>query len=234
MSEIIKDYKSIIPACDVNKDKYEEIIRETHKIPEVGAYKISASLALSVGLPRLVDIARRYTEKPLIYDHQKAGTDIPKTGKEFTATVKKCGINAIIIFPLSGPKTQTAWIQSAQEVDLPVIAGGHMTHEGFLRTDGGYIDDDAIEKMYTNSAFLGVTDYVVPGNKPDVIKRIRSVLLANKIEPVFYAPGFISQGGSISEAALVAGPRWHAIVGRAIYESRDIKKAALSLITHLG
>lgn len=233
MSQIIGIDRSIIPACDVNKSKYEEIVRETHDIPQVGAYKISAALGLSVGLPTLVEIARRYTEKPLIYDHQKAGTDIPDTGEKFAAMLKNCGVDAMILFPLAGPATQTAWIQSAQKVNLPVIVGGHMTHERFLASEGGYIEDTAVEKMYTNSAFHGVTDYVVPGNKPQIIGKIRDLLLASKIDPVFYAPGFISQGGSISEAASVAGPRWHAIVGRAIYEARDIQKAALSLITHL-
>jgi orotidine-5'-phosphate decarboxylase len=108
-----------------------------------------------------------------------------------------------------------------------------MTHERFLASEGGYIDDAAIEKMYTTSAFNGVSDYVVPGNKPDAIKKIRNLLLEHKVSPTFYAPGFISQGGIINEAAAVAGPRWHAIVGRAIYESRDIQKAVQSLIVNL-
>ena len=78
-----------------------------------------------------------------------------------------------------------------------------------------------------------MVDYVVPGNKTEAIHKIRSLLTSNKVEPVFYAPGFISQGGNISEAAKVAGARWHAIVGRAIYEAGDVRKAALSLIKHL-
>ncbi|MBI4548309.1 MAG: orotidine 5'-phosphate decarboxylase [Ignavibacteriae bacterium] len=233
MAEIINIDRSIIPACDVNKEKFEDIVRETRDITQIGAYKLSAALGLSVGLPTLVNIARRHTNKPLIYDHQKAGTDIPDTGKDFATMLRDCGIDAMIIFPLAGPATQTAWIQSAQEVNLPVISGGHMTHERFLASEGGYIEDAAIEKMYTNSASLGVTDYVVPGNKPEVIKRIREILIASKVDPVFYAPGFITQGGSISEAALVAGPKWHAIVGRAIYEARDIQKVAMSLVGHL-
>lgn len=233
MTDIIKVDRSIIPACDVERDRYEEIIRETHDIPQVGAYKIGAALGLSVGLPTLVEIARRYTNKPLIYDHQKAGTDIPDTGKEFAATLKKYGIAAMILFPLAGPATQTAWIQSAQEVDLPIIVGGYMTHERFCVSEGGYIDDAAIEKIYSNAAFHDVTDYVVPGNKPRVIQEIRNLLLASRVEPVFYAPGFISQGGIISEAASVAGPRWHAIVGRAIYGAHDVRRATLSLTTYL-
>lgn len=233
MQKIINIERSIIPACDVDKERFEEIVRETADIPQVGAYKISATLGLSVGLPVLVDIARRYTNKPLIYDHQKAGTDIPDTGQNFTEKIKHFGIDALIIFPLAGPATQTAWIQSAQKVDLPVIVGGYMTHERFLASEGGYIDDGAIQKIYSNAAFLGVSHYVVPGNKPQVIQETRSLLLKQKIEPVFYAPGFIAQGGSITEAANVAGPHWHAIVGRAIYEAPDIRKAVESLIKHI-
>ena len=225
--------RTIIPACDVELDKFEELIEVTANIEKVGAYKIGFSLALQYGLPKIVNIVRKYTAKPIIYDHQKAGTDIPDTGNEFVKTVKEAGIDAIIIFPLAGPATQTAWIHSAQMINLPVIVGGYMTHERFLSSEGGYIDDTAIEKIYSNAGSLGVNHFVVPGNKPNVIKETRSLLLKLKIEPVFYAPGFISQGGDISEAANVAGPHWHAIVGRAIYEARDIAQAAESLIKHI-
>lgn len=233
MSDIIGIDRSIIPACDVKIDKYEQIIRETSNIPLVGGYKVGTALALSVGLRAIVEIARKYTNKPLIYDHQKAANDIPDTGKEFAAVVKESGINAVILFPLAGPATQTAWIQSAQELGLKVIVGGYMTHERFLVSEGGYVADAAVDKIYSNSTYQGISDYVVPGNKPEIIQRLRSLLLEKGVDPVLYAPGFISQGGTLSEAALVAGPRWHAIVGRAIYEARDIYKATLSLTSHL-
>lgn len=231
---LISTDRSIIPACDVDVGRFEEIVRATADIPQVGAYKIGAALGLSVGLRPLVDIARRYTQKPLIYDHQKAGTDIPETGRLFTQTVKDCGIDALIIFPLTGPASQTAWIQSAQDAKLPVIVGGHMTHERFLVSDGGYIDDAAVDRIYNTSAVHGVSDYVVPGNKPEVIKHLRALLLSRGVDPVFYAPGFIAQGGTISDAARVAGTRWHAIVGRALYEAQDIRRTALALIKNLG
>lgn len=233
MGKIISQNRSIIPACDVDKVRYEEIIKETCDIPQIGAYKISAVLAITEGMESLVEIAKKYTNKPLIYDHQKAGTDIPATGKSFTSELKKIGINALIIFPLSGPATQAEWIRSAQEVELPIIVGGYMTHERFVVSDGGYIDDNAAEKIYTNAAFQNITDYVVPGNKPAIIKKIKNILTENNIDPIFYAPGFIAQGGQISEAAKEAGLRWHAIVGRAIYESQDIQKVVDRLIQHL-
>lgn len=229
MARIISTDRSIIPACDVTMARYEEILKHTACMPQVGAYKLGASLALSEGLPRLVETARRYTSKPLIYDHQKACTDIPDTGLEFLKTLKRSGVDAIIFFPLSGPATQSSWIAAARDVGLPVIAGGHMTHEMFLLSQGGYIDDSSVEKMYEMSASLGIKDFVVPGNKPSVIANVRRLLAKHGMIPVFYAPGFISQGGKLSDAAVEAGPNWHAIVGRAIYEAKDIHSAVLSI-----
>jgi hypothetical protein len=106
MQRIIQRDRSIIPACDVDLKRFEEIVKATRDLPKVGAYKISAALALSSGLPEVIRIARKHTDKPLIYDHQKAGTDIPETGKVFAQTLKACGVDALIIFPLSGPATR--------------------------------------------------------------------------------------------------------------------------------
>jgi len=147
--------------------------------------------------------------------------------------LKESGIDALIIFPLSGPASQLAWINYAKDVELPIIGGGYMTHKSFVVSDGGYINDDSPEKMYTISAQNGVTDFVVPGNKPDVIINIKNVLINLGISPIFYSPGFVSQGGSISDAALAAGDNWHAIIGRAIYESSDIKNTVINLSSQL-
>jgi orotidine-5'-phosphate decarboxylase len=49
----------------------------------------------------------------------------------------------------------------------------------------------------------------------------------------FFAPGFVAQGGEITEAAKAAGKFWHAIVGRAIYEAEDIRKAAEEMTSKL-
>ena len=54
-----------------------------------------------------------------------------------------------------------------------------------------------------------------------------AVVEAEGASPVFYAPGFIAQGGKISDAAKAAGERFHGIVGRGVYEAKDINKAAI-------
>ncbi|HLD00350.1 MAG TPA: orotidine 5'-phosphate decarboxylase / HUMPS family protein [Candidatus Nanoarchaeia archaeon] len=233
MGIISQRERSIIPACDVPLDLYEKIVRDTADIEGVGAYKIGFELGLGYGLPRIVELTRKYNKKPIIYDHQKAGTDIPDTGKNFARTMKNAGVDAVIFFPQSGPETEKAWIEAAFEQDLGVIIGGLMTHPKYVRSEGGYLADEAIMEMYLNAAELGVSDFVVPGNRPEDIRKIKKTLEQRGVSPTFYAPGFVAQGGSISEAAKVAGNSWHAIVGRGIYTAEDIRKAALEHTSQL-
>jgi len=233
MGKIIRVDKSIIPACDVPLNTYEEIVRETADIERIGGYKIGFSLALKYGLPKIVEITRRYTDKPIIYDHQKAGTDIPDTGPMFMRVCKDAGIDAVILFPQAGPETEKVWIRSAFDHGLGVIVGGLMTHPKYIRSEGGYIRDEAIMEMYSLAAELGVTNFVVPGNKPEVIGRIKRMLEDKGVSPIFYAPGFVAQGGDISEVSKVIGNSWHAFVGRGIYQAKDVRQTVLELISKL-
>ncbi len=226
---IISQPKSIIPACDCEVEKYEALIKATAGLPGVGGYKLGFAIALSIGLPRAVEIARRYTDKPLIYDHQKAGSDIPDTGKAFARVCREAGINAVILFPQAGPETERAWVDFARNEELDVIVGGLMTHKKYVRSDGGYIADEAIIEMYELAAGLGVNDYVVPGNNPVAIRKIRVMLEREHSHPVFYSPGFIAQGGDVKAAIEAAGEHYHAIVGRAIYGAPDMRAAAEEL-----
>lgn len=223
---ILEQNRSIIPACDVTPEKYEELIQMTHDLPGIGAYKIGFMLGLSIGLPKAVEIARRYTQKPLIYDHQKAGTDIPDTGVSFAKTCKEAGIDAVIFFPQAGPETERAWIEAAKEQGLGVIVGGVMTHKAYTLSDGGWIDDRAIDKIYLTAAQAGVLDFVVPATKLDMVRHIRRVLTDQGVDASFYAPGIGAQGGDYAKIAETAGPKFHAIVGRALYGSKDMRAAA--------
>lgn len=229
MSKIIPQDRSLVVACDVPLERYERILKETADIDGVGAYKVGFALGLGYGLSSIVAVTRKYTSKPIMYDHQKAGTDIPETGKLFARIMKEAGVDAVIFFPQAGPETEKAWIEAAFEHDLGVIVGGLMTHPKYFRSEGGYIADEAILEMYLAAAALGVSDFVVPGNRPDDIRRIREALEGRGVSPTFYAPGFVAQGGAISAAAQVAGDKWHAIVGRGIYDAADMRQAAMEM-----
>ncbi len=230
---IIQRDRSIIPACDVTLHRLEELVRATADLPGIGAYKIGMVLALSVGLPRAVEIVRKHSDKPIIYDHQKAGTDIPDTGHQFARVCKEAGVDAIILFPQAGPVTEKAWIRAAREEGMGVIVGGLMTHQGYTQGEGGYICDQSVLDMYLNAIKEGVCDFVVPGTKIEAVHKIREMIEHEKIEPTFYSPGLIHQGGDIKAVLYAAGRRWHAIVGRALYGADDMRKAAEELVKAL-
>ena len=228
---IIKLKKSIIPSCDVDSlERLGKLVKATCSVKGVGAYKIGFELVIPFGMKAVVKTIRKYTKLPIIYDHQKAGTDIPETGEKFMRACKL--VDAVILFPQAGPETEAAWIKAAQQSKMKVIIGGEMTHQAFLKEAGGFIDDNAPKRMYEIAASMGVADFVIPGNKPE--KSIEYVnLIKKKVKnPVFYSPGLITQGGSITELASKL-ESWHAIVGRAIYEAKDMKKACEELTKEL-
>lgn len=232
--EIIKLKRSLIPACDVaTLAEFEKLVKETANIKKIGGYKVGFELALAYGLGAVVKAARKHTKKPIIYDHQKAATDIPDVAEKFAGVCKKSGVDAVILFPLTGPETERAWIKACQNKGLGVIVGGEMTHKAFLESDGGFITPTAPKKIYEIAAELGVRDFVVPGNKPEKIREYRELLEAKGVKPVLYSPGLVAQGGSLSEGAKAAGKSWHAIVGRGIYGAKDMKKAAEELCREL-
>ncbi len=232
--KVIGRDRSVIPACDVETlEQFEDLVKQTADVDGIGGYKIGFELGLGFGLPAVVAAARKHTDKPIIYDHQKAGTDIPDTGKNYAKLMKRSGVDTVIFFPQAGPETERAWIYHALDNGLKVIVGGRMTHPAYSVSEGGFITDEGALDMYRIAAKAGINNFVVPGNKPDVIKQVRDVVEAEGVNPVFYAPGFIAQGGSISDAAKVAGNNFHGIVGRGIYGAKDMHAAAVEHCSQL-
>lgn len=231
---IIGRDRSVIPACDVSSiEDFEKLVIETADVDGIGGYKVGFELALGYGLSTVVNVARKHTDKPIIYDHQKAGTDIPDTGKNFARVCKAAGVDGVIMFPLAGPETERAWIYHALDQGLNVIVGGWMTHPAFTSSEGGFIMDKSAIDMYLIAAEAGINNFVVPGTKPEAIRNIRQMVEAVGVKPVFYAPGFVAQEGKIENAAKEAGERWHAIVGRGIYLAEDKRKAAMQHASQL-
>lgn len=236
--QVLAAQRSIIPACDTTSiEVFEELVRQTSKVEGIGGYKIGFTLGLSYGLPKVVEVARKYApDKPLIYDHQKAATDIPDTAKDFMKVVKSAGIDSVILFPHTGPETERAWIYRAMENNLGVIVGGIMTHNAYLVSEGGFIKDEAALEIYRIAARAGVTNFVVPGTKPAKIKMAKEAVEAEGVLPVFLAPGMgPAQGGKMDEVRIVLGPAWHAIVGRKILQAEkgDYATAAKTEVEEL-
>lgn len=233
----------IIPACDVKRlEDLEKLVKSTCNIEGIVGYKVGAILGLKFGLPIVVEKIKSYTDLPIIYDHQKFGTDIPDIcGGDMLEVLKDAGINIVIIFPHAGPDTLKAAIVGSNDpklkdtvkgcykFGLSPIVGGEMTHSKYIASDGGYLTNEAPERMYLDAVELGVEYFVVPGTKVDKMIKYRSILSKVIKNPKFLFPGIGRdyQGGDVIEAFNAVKPfSSYAIVGRAIYAADDISKAA--------
>ncbi|MHC1635349.1 MAG: orotidine 5'-phosphate decarboxylase / HUMPS family protein [Candidatus Methanospirareceae archaeon] len=227
--KLFKSRYGIIVACDaVDIGVLRRVIEGTRDVEGVEGYKIGAMLALRYGLFRICEEITAYTELPIIYDHQKLGTDIPEIcGGGLLEVCEEAGIRAVIIFPQSGLETLRATVKGCLRLGLIPIVGGEMTHPRYLQSEGGYIADDAPERIYLDAARLGVEYFVVPGTKVERMRKYRLLLEREVGEPKFLFPGIGEQGGDITRAFEAVHPfSSYAIVGRAIYTARDIRGVA--------
>jgi len=242
MAFLIDLPRSIIPALDCPPERGAEIVLGTQRVGSVRAFKLGAwKGTLRSGLDAYVqDLGPYLGGRLLIYDHQKGATDIPDL-EDALSDLVEAGVHAVIFFPFGGAETLERWTQSAIDAGLSVIVGGHMTQKRFLWSEGGFIHDEAPERIYRLAVGLGVREFVVPGNKPEFVEKYRDIILSELAEQdhhddefALYAPGFVAQGGMISEAGKAAGNRWHAIAGRALLTASDVETAALELASQMG
>jgi orotidine-5'-phosphate decarboxylase len=210
---------SLIPALDVARlDEALPVLEALGRHPFIHGFKLGFSLGLSVGLPAAVAAIRRHSDKPVIYDHQKAATDIPSTGALFAEVMEQAGVEEVILFPQAGPVTLSAWVEALLARGRKVIVGSAMTHPGYLASEGGFLLDDAPRRMFAAAAAQGVRAFVLPLTKPEVAEAsIREAGLPEGCE--FYSPGYGSQGGDPARFGFVR--RHHLIVGRALLAAAD-------------
>ncbi len=209
----------LMPALDL--DDLETAVRAVARVEGLHAicgFKVGFSLGLGYGLPEVVRRIRSVTAKPVIYDHQKGGTDIPETGALFARAMKRAGVDAAILFPQAGPRTLAAWVGALAAEGVGCIVGGVMTHPGYLHSEGGYLDDAAVEGIYSHAVEAGVRSFVLPLTRPDAAARIvaRSGIAAGW---TCYSPGFGAQGGEPARFGFVS--RHVLIVGRALLSADD-------------
>ena len=212
----------IIPALDVvDLDAALRLVCRVAGRPSVYGFKLGFSLGLGYGLPEVVRRIREWTDKPLIYDHQKAATDIPDTGAMFGDVMKTAGIDEVILFPHTGPRTLEAWTRAMQERSMKVIVGAVMTHAAYLVSEGGFIADAAAVAIYRQAAELGVSAFVTPLTKPELVARLAQEVPFTK-EQEFYSPGFGAQGGDPEK--FPALKKHYLIVGRSLFAAEDPAK----------
>lgn len=227
--------KGIIIAADVASiEELRELVGLSLDVPEVVSIKIGFRLALRYGLPPIVKAVHQLRRLPVVYDHQKAATDIPAMGRPFARVCADAEVSAVIFFPLAGPKTLESFIVGAQDNGLSPIVGLSMTHPGYLQSEGGFISDNAVGLISKVALSLGVRDFVLPGNRPEMVKSICEGILSSEVPLRILMPGIGAQGGQVSQAFNAVGNHHpFAIIGSSIYASADPRKALRNLVAEV-
>ena len=226
-----KEYR-IIPALDtVDLDAALRLVCKVAGRGSVHGFKLGFALGLGHGLPEAVRRIREWTDKPLIYDHQKAATDIPDTGALFGDVMKQAGIDEVILFPHTGPHTLAAWTRAMQERGMKAIVGAVMTHPAYLVSEGGYIADAAAAAIYRQAAVLGVGAFVVPLTKPELVAKLAAEVPFTAAQE-FYSPGYGAQGGDPAKFPSLA--RHYLIMGRSLMAAEDPAKKLAEAENQLG
>ena len=224
---LFEEEHGIIIACDVfSLQKFEELVEKTCHIEGVVGYKVGAILGLTYGLKKLTSVVKEHCSLPTIYDHQKAGTDIPQMAEKFAKACSDADIKGFIIFPQAGPKMEEAFINAVLKENMTPLVGGEMTHPAYIEKEGGFMRNDAPEEMYKIGASMGVEYFILPGNRIEAIKKYHSLLSSMIENPRYCMPGIGRQGGEIGKTfSLLKGFPAYAIIGSSIYNSKDITKA---------
>ena len=109
MAKVLKGDMGIVPALDIDFHEHlERLVRETSKREGVAGYKLGLTSVLRFGLAESVRRLRDLTDLPILYDHQKAGADMPDMAGKYTAMCKEADVDGLILFPVAGP-TAVEW-----------------------------------------------------------------------------------------------------------------------------
>lgn len=213
--------RGLVLAADVDAlSSLEELVGAAASVPAFKAIKVGAMLGLRYGLPRIAAVVDN--RLPIIYDHQKAGTDIPAMGANFAALCADSGIDQMIIFPQAGPETLKAFVQACLDRGVDPIVGLTMSHPSYLDWEGGWIDGTSPSRIFKLATSLGVDKFVLPGNKLDLVRKYGGDMRDGS---TIFMPGIGTQGGAVATACEAAEPHMAMpIIGSAIYKSDDPKR----------
>ncbi len=221
----------ILLALDMESlDEMRRGVEATTRVDGIVGYKVGLTATLRLGLGGAVRHLRAVTDLPLVYDHQKAGPDVPDMAAKFASTCKEAGVDGLILFPIAGPRAVVEFAGNAYKQRLMPVVGGDLPFPDYNASGGGYVIDDALDKILHKAIEIGVDHFVIPGNTPDKVRHHAQWLLRKLEQPTLFVPGIGALGGSISDTfAAAPGCRVYAVIGRAIYAASDPAKAARDL-----
>ena len=216
MKKYFGSWKSgIIFAADLpsSEDNYR-VLDEIHE--DIDVIKLSGFLALKESVQCIRKFKDRYN-KPIFADFKVA--DVPHTNEKIIEMVKDQGGNAVMVHGIIGPDGIESSIRAANG-EIGIIMQIELTNPGGLIFTSPLAAD--LAKMASQTDVYGVQ---APGNRPDKIAKIRSIVGPQK---TIVCCGVGYQGGTY-RSVLNAGGNY-SIIGRAIYEAEKPKESIKQLM----
>lgn len=235
MAKTLKGDMGIVPALDTESHEHlERVVRETTKLPGVAGYKLGLTSVLRDGLQESVRRLRDLTDLPILYDHQKAGPDMPDMAVKYTGMCKEADVDGLILFPVAGPTAVDMFVGEAVRAGLVPVVGGEIPVPDYSVSGGGYMLDDALDRILVRAVANKADHFVLPANDLAKITRWSNWISTNVSAPLVLLTGFGSLGGSMeSFAAAVPCKRRFAIVGRLITGAKSPGDAAARLFDEM-
>lgn len=140
---------------------------------------------------------RGLTDLPILYDHQKAGPDMPDMAKKFTALCAEAEVDGLILFPVAGPAAVDGFVGEALKAGIAPVVGGEIPVADYGVSGGGYLLDNALDLILARAAEGGADHFVLPAHDTAKVTRWSRWIAANVKDPLVFLTGFGSLGGTI-------------------------------------
>lgn len=226
----------VIPALDApSLDDVLRIVEVTSRVEGVVGYKLGLAGVLPLGLPAAVKAIREITDRPIIYDHQKAGPDMADMSGPFTEIARNAGVDGLVLFPVSGPTSTRAFAGDAIKAGLVPFVGGEIPVPDYGISGGGYVADDALDRIIKHAIEIEVDHFILPANDTVKIERRTQAIAEEVHAPWIVLTGFGALGGKFPDAfrAASAIERRFAVVGRAITLDANPADAARRIVDNI-
>ena len=231
--DLISRRFGLVPALDV--DPFPELLKvveATTRVEGVVGYKLGLAGSLRMGLAKAIAAIREVSDLPIIYDHQKAGPDMPDMAGKFSSICAEAGADALILFPVAGPTAVMSFVSESIKRGMAPIVGGHIPVPDYTISGGGFMIDDVLQRITAVAAKSGARHFVLPAN--DIGGVERHVHWAKETVPGFslFLTGFGALGGETQPAFSAArgATSCYAIVGRAVCAAPKPGEAAKRFI----
>jgi len=204
----------LILALDVTDcQKALDIVSQT--IDYIDAVKVNYPIVLACGMGLVRELAQM---TDVICDFKVA--DIPNTNRLIVEQVKRAGASGVIVQAFPGEDSIEACIKTAEGVEVFVVT--EMSHPGAEK-----FMMPVTEEMGRLVVEVGAAGIIAPATRPEKVSQLRKIVGDLKI----LSPGVGAQGGSAADT-IKAGADY-VIVGRAIYQAGDPRRAASELVEEI-